>query len=123
MSWPLRGEFAALGHEILVDDGARHVPIRIEIDLLNLAGDLRRRPLGLADHGGLAQSDFAARDRLDLRRRDIDHDVTAGGVRREALQPLQTGLKLREPGVGRTFSASIIALVSMMPVARMPWRV
>ena len=101
MSWPLRANSRPFGNEVLVDDRARHVPIRIEIDLVNLAGDLRGRTLGLADDSRMPRDDLAAGNRLDLRRRDIDDDIAAGGVGRDALQPLQTGLELREPEIGR----------------------
>ena len=75
-----RSIHAAFRHQILVDDGLRHIPIRIEIDLHDLAGDLRRRTLGLADHRGMAQRHLAALDGFDLRRRNVDHDITPGGV-------------------------------------------
>src|SRR3990170_5791451 len=76
------GERTALRDEILMDDAARHVPIRIEIDLHDLAGNLWRRTLGLADDSRVPRDHLAAFDRLNLRGGDVDHDVTAGGAGR-----------------------------------------
>ena len=101
MSWPRCGELAGLGHEVLVDDAARHVPIGIEIDLLDLARELRRLPLELADDGGMALRDLAVLYRLDLRRGNVDHDVAAGGRGRQGLQPLQIRLKLAQADARR----------------------
>ena len=49
--------------------------IGIEVNLDDLAGDLRRRTLRLADHGGVARGHLTALDGLNLCRGNIDHDV------------------------------------------------
>ena len=95
------GEFAGLRHEVLVDDAARHVPIGIEVDLHDLARELGRLPLELADHGGMALGHLPVLDRFNLRGRNVDRDVAPRGRRRQGLQPLQIGLELSQPNARR----------------------
>ena len=90
------GEHAALGYEVLVHDAARHVPIGVEVDLADLAGELGCRPVDLADHGGVALHDAAALDGFHLGRRDVDEDVAAGRRGCQALQAFQVRFELRE---------------------------
>ena len=57
---------ASLGNEILMDDAAGHVPIRIEIHFLDLAAQLRRRPCHLAHNGSMSLGYLPALDRFNL---------------------------------------------------------
>ena len=65
-----------------------------------LARQERRLPVDLADDGDVAGDDRAVLHHLDLRARDVDHDVAL--VRQaHRLDALDIGLQLREPHVRR----------------------
>ena len=62
-----------------------------------LAVDVGRRPVGLADHGGVPRHRDAALDRLDARGRDVAEHVAGAEIAAHAAQPDQIGAQLREP--------------------------
>ena len=88
-----------LRDQVLLDDGSRHRPERVEADLVDLAGEERRLPVDLADDGDVAGDDDAVLYRLDLRAGDVDHDIAASRHLRR-LDPLQIGLQLRQAHLG-----------------------
>ena len=57
-----------LRDQVRAHDRHRHGPVRIEIDLDDPAVDVGRRPVRLADHGGVARHRDAVLDRLDAAR-------------------------------------------------------
>ena len=63
------------GDDFFLDDRDRDRPGRIEVDDLNLGGNLRRGMLRVADDGDIVVNDAAVLDRLDRGRGQIDHDI------------------------------------------------
>ena len=84
-------------NQVLAHDRDRHRPERIEIDLHNLAVDVGRRPIGLADDRGVARNRNVVFDALDARRWNIDHHIARSEIGRQCLQPLDIDLELTEP--------------------------
>ena len=76
MFWPFRQNAFAFGS---VDDALRHIPIGIEIHLLDFAGKLRRRALRFANDSGMARDDLAAAHNFNLSGRNIHRDIDIGG--------------------------------------------
>jgi hypothetical protein len=60
-------------NDVLAHDRDRRIPVRIDDDLVDLGIDDRRLAIDLADDRGVAQHDAVILDRLDLRRRNVDH--------------------------------------------------
>jgi hypothetical protein len=90
-----------LRNQVLADDRHRHGPERVEVDLHDLAADVRRGPVRLAGNGSVARHRDAVFDRLDLGRRNVgDHDAVAE-IAGKAFQPDRVGPQLRQPPLGR----------------------
>ncbi len=83
--------------QVLLHDRGRHRPIRIEVDLHDLAVDFRRRTVRLADHGGVARHGDAILDRLDARGRDIRQHITRAEIASQRTQARDVDLELCEP--------------------------
>ena len=66
---------AHLGDDVLLGDGQRHRPGRIEIDGGDHGGERRRGPVGLADHHHVAPHHVVAFHRFGHGRGKVDHDI------------------------------------------------
>ena len=78
-------------------DRRRHRPIRIEVDLDDLAVDFRRRPIRLTRDRGVARHRHAVLDRLDPRGRNVADHVAGREVSAERTQSREIDLELGEP--------------------------
>ena len=85
-------------NKVLAHDRSRHRPKRIEIDLDDLAVDLGRRPVRLADDAGVARHRNLVLDRLDARRRNIADHIARTEIAGERLEPLDVYFELVAPG-------------------------
>ena len=79
----------------MIDTGT--VQNGIEVDLHDLALDIRRRPVRLAGHRGVTRHRDAVLDRLDLGGGNVGNHDAIAEIAGEALQPDRIGPKLREP--------------------------
>ena len=61
-------------------DRHRHGPVRIEVYLHDLAVDVGRRPIDLADHGRMPRHRDVILDSLDASGRNVDHHVARAEI-------------------------------------------
>ena len=83
--------------QVLAHDRHRHGPVRIEVDLDNLAVDVRRRPVRPADHGNVPLDSNVIFDGFDARGRNVHDDVARSEIGRQRLQAIDVDLELIAP--------------------------
>ena len=90
------GVTAHLRPDVLLHDRERHRPGRIEVDGSELGRERRRRPVGLADDGGVAPHHAAVLDRLGDRSGDVHDHVALAEGEIHVGEPVERGRELAQ---------------------------
>ena len=83
--------------DLVLRNGQRHGPGRIEIDRGDVGGERRRRLVDLADDDAIAPLDLVVGDRFDEGRRDVHDHVAFGKHEIHAEQAFERSFELLDP--------------------------
>ena len=83
--------------DLVLGNGQRHGPGRIEVDRGDVGGERRRRLVDLADDDAIAPLDLVVGDRFDEGRRDVHDHVAFGKHEIHAEQAFERSFELLDP--------------------------